>query len=215
MTSGRYRRHERLEMLDFLPRAYRTVLDIGCGAGLFSARLASAMERWGIEPDAEAAASAASHLDRVLIGTYEEVETQLPRGYFDLVICNDVIEHMRDHDACLASIRDKLCAGGALVASIPNVRYWEHLKEVVFEGDWRYRDAGLLDRTHLRFFTERSIRRDLERHGFAVERLAGINGLKWRRYPLLCLMVLLSLGRCRDMRYLQLGVRAIKIDRGR
>ena len=214
MSSGKYHRHERLEMLAFLPQSYRNVLEIGCGAGLFSAKLASATERWGIEPDAVTARAAAGYLDRVLIGKYDELQQQLPAAYFDLVICNDVIEHLPDHDAFLASIREKLCTGGALVASIPNVRYWKHLKELLFQRDWRYREAGILDRTHLRFFTERSIRRDLERHAFAVERLAGINGLKWRRYPLLCVLVLLSLGRWRDMRYLQFAVRAIKSDSG-
>jgi 2-polyprenyl-3-methyl-5-hydroxy-6-metoxy-1,4-benzoquinol methylase len=151
------------------------VLEIGCAEGAFGAHLRGAPEIWGIEPAAEAAGIAARRLATVLVGTYERVRDRLPDRFFDLVICNDVIEHMPDHDAFLESIKPKLKAGAHLVGSIPNVRHVRTLYELLVERDWRYADAGVLDRTHLRFFTQKSLRRTFREHGYAVEALAGIN----------------------------------------
>ena len=80
-------------------------------------------EIWGVEPNPEAAARASNKLDRVLTGTYDSVASELPDCYFDLVICNDVIEHMPDYDAFLEAIKLKMCPSGHVVGSVPNVRH--------------------------------------------------------------------------------------------
>src|SRR5262245_56833577 len=95
---GGYFGHARAEMLQLVPSQRNKVLEIGCGEGRFSSGIGGVAELWGIEPDPKAAAVASHCMRTVLIGTYEAVQAELPDAYFDLVICNDVIEHMVDHD---------------------------------------------------------------------------------------------------------------------
>lgn len=173
-----YYRHPRTEMAALLPARYTRVLEIGCGEGAFRREVTAPCEYWGIEPIASAAAVASGHLNRVLVGTYQDVAAQLPERAFDLVICNDVIEHMTDHDAFFAGIQRHLAPDGRLVGSIPNVRYLRNLRDLLIHKDWHYRGSGILDATHLRFFTKKSLRRTLAAHGFEIEVLRGIGPLR-------------------------------------
>lgn len=202
-----YAKH-RPEVVPFLPRAPTRVLEIGCGEGRFRANLPRTCEYRGVEPSAEAGRVAAAVLDAVLIGTYGEVAAKLPPHYFDVVICNDVIEHMPDHDAFLEDIKQKMAPGAYLVGSVPNVRYLPNLSQVLIAKEWRYEAFGVLDRTHLRFFTRRSWERTLREHGFVVETIAGINGVTpgatWPR-RLAKRVAIAILGA--DTRFLQFGFR--------
>jgi len=209
-----YYRSARVEMTPFVPARRTRVLEIGCGAGVFCSALPNVDERWGVEPG-EAATEAAHRLDHVIRGTFNDAAGSLPRHYFDVVIRNDVIEHMPDHDMFLRRIRDHIAPGGVLVGSIPNVRYHENLFDLLLGRDWEYRESGILDRTHLRFFTERSLRRTFSRHGYAIEMFQGING-GFRlgrsdvltRYKLFGIAALvLSAGFFSDIRYPQFGFR--------
>lgn len=105
-------------------------------------------------------------LTRVLVGTYDEVSDQIPDAYFSVVVCNDVIEHMADPFAFLVDVARKVAPGGRLVASVPNVRYLPVMFQYVFLKDWRYDPAGgVLDDTHLRFFTRKSLLRTVSETG--------------------------------------------------
>jgi SAM-dependent methyltransferase len=207
-------RQQRGEMLALLPARYDRVLEIGCDAGDFAANLRG--EVWGVEPDAEAATIAAGRLHRVLIGTFEAVRADLPVGYFDVIVCNDVIEHMADHDRFLRQVGAYLAPGGVLIGSVPNMRHYRALFELLVLRDWDYRDSGVLDRTHLRWFTARSLRRSLEGAGFVIERLEGINGgirfgLSRQHLPHALFgwsMIVLTVGGWRDIRFMQFGFRA-------
>jgi 2-polyprenyl-3-methyl-5-hydroxy-6-metoxy-1,4-benzoquinol methylase len=174
MKTQQYFKNLRSEMCEFLPVRYERVLEIGCGEGLFRANLTLPNTYVGVEPEAKPAAVARNVLDQVLVGTFDEVADQLPRQHFDLVICNDVIEHMPDHDRFLEKIKEYISQDGVLVGSIPNMRYLPVMRELLVDRDWRYRESGVLDSTHLRFFTERSWGRTLAMHGYAVEQLQGI-----------------------------------------
>jgi 2-polyprenyl-3-methyl-5-hydroxy-6-metoxy-1,4-benzoquinol methylase len=189
--NSQYFRHARLEILEFIPREHSRILEIGCGEGTFSNLLPSKPEYWGIEPSKLAANEATRKLSKVLIGTYESTKDSLPDKYFDLIICNDVIEHMADHDNFLQSIKEKLSINGCIVGSVPNVRYLPNLLELLLEKDWAYRDAGILDKTHLRFFTQRSLQECFIRNGYFIDQLAGINGL-WVHFSLLQVFRFLS-----------------------
>ena len=210
MNAGtEYYKHHRPEVARLLPQQYARVLEIGCGEGRFRSNLTHPCEYVGVEPSAEAAATARNALDRVLTGSYEAVAKDLPTAYFDLVICNDVIEHMADHDRFLQDIQRHMQPGAFLVGSVPNVRYFFHLWNLMVRKDWHYMDHGTLDRTHLRFFTQKSWRATLQAHRFSIETLHGINEPSWgdrllRRWAKLSLAALVG----NDSKFLQIGFRA-------
>ena len=201
-----YYAHTRPEMLAYFTQSPGRVLDVGCGQGSFGASLKAQhpqAEVWGVEPMAPAARSAAQVLDHVCVGNFD-TGLQLPERSFDAVVFNDSLEHLPDTVAALALTRRLLKPGGRLVASIPNVRYWPHLKRYLFQGDWKYEDEGILDRTHLRFFTCRSIRRTLVEAGFEVQSITGITPC-WRGFRQSLAKALLPSG-AQDILYLQFAV---------
>jgi 2-polyprenyl-3-methyl-5-hydroxy-6-metoxy-1,4-benzoquinol methylase len=208
--------HPRVEMLRLLPSRRSRVLEVGCGEGRFSAAIEGVAELWGVEPDPEAAAVASRKMKTVLVGTYEAVQAELPDAYFDLVICNDVIEHMADHDLFLAEIKQKLAPRGVIVGSVPNVRYFKNLLDLLVLKDWHYKDSGILDCTHLRYFTIKSLRRSLLGAGYRIDILRGINGnirLQAQfRHLVYCLfgaiVILITAGHSRDVQYMQIAFRA-------
>lgn len=174
-----YFKHSRQEVVPFVPARRQRVLEVGCGEGWFTGSLSGVEESWGIEPS-DAAEAARSRLTRVFRATFEEVEAELPLGFFDVVVCNDVIEHMPNHSRFLSEIGKHIAPGGMLIGSIPNVRFYNNMMQFLLEKDWHYTEFGILDRTHITFFTEKSFRRTLERHGFSVVTLKGINtGIKF------------------------------------
>ena len=168
----------RREMRRFVPADARRLLDVGCGAGAFAAGLKDerpGLEVWGVEMDPAAAARASDVLDRVLVGDAAAVLPGLAAGRFDCVVLNDVLEHVMGPEALLAALRPLLAPGGRVVASLPNVRHWTVVADLVFRGRWEYTDEGILDRTHVRFFTRASLPGLFAAGGFALESVTGIN----------------------------------------
>ncbi|NOS80978.1 MAG: class I SAM-dependent methyltransferase [Nitrospira sp.] len=174
--SAEYFTEARPEMLSFVPINCRRLLDVGCGTGTFGASLKRTrqIEVWGVEPFASAAAIAAGKLDRVITGPFEP-ESDLPAGAFDCIVFNDVLEHMAEPELALRYAKRLLSAGGTILASIPNVRHFPVLWQLGIRGSWEYRDCGILDRTHLRFFTKSSILKMFQDEGCAVRSISGIN----------------------------------------
>jgi 2-polyprenyl-3-methyl-5-hydroxy-6-metoxy-1,4-benzoquinol methylase len=213
-----YFQNERSEIRPLVPAARRHILEIGCGEGRFAASLDGAQEIWGIEPDQAAANTAATRLTRVFPTDFNAARESLPTAFFDVVICNDVIEHMDDHDLFLQQIQPHLAPGGVIIGSVPNVRYYRNLFDLLVLGDWHYQNAGVLDRTHKRFFTLKSLRRSLRENGLTVQAVHGINAkltpdfsAGQARYTIFGYLVLaLSLGFWRDIAYMQIAFRAAK-----
>jgi 2-polyprenyl-3-methyl-5-hydroxy-6-metoxy-1,4-benzoquinol methylase len=214
-----YRSRNRPEVMALLPplKSGLRVLEVGCGEGAFSTEIRGTLEIWGIEPDHRSAEIARTRLFKVYVNTFDAIKAELPARYFDLVVCNDVIEHMTDHDAFLRSIQDHMAPGAYLVGSLPNVRFHSNLFNLLIARDWHYQDHGVLDRTHFRFFTMRSVRRSLEEGGFDVRRLEGLNKgalFGWSLRTILqrifrILLIGFSGGRGRDINYLQIGFLAV------
>jgi len=210
-SANEYYKHHRPEIAGFLPGNYRNVLEIGCGAGLFRANLRSECTYTGVEPSPTAAETARKSLDNVLLGTFDSVAAELPVDHFDLVICNDVIEHMIDHDAFLENIKRHMAPGATLLGSVPNVRYCVHLWHLMVGKDWKHEEHGILDRTHLRFFTLKSWRQTLQAHGYSIDVLQGVTEPNWgtnlvRRWVKLGLANLVGA----DSKYLQIAFRATR-----
>jgi 2-polyprenyl-3-methyl-5-hydroxy-6-metoxy-1,4-benzoquinol methylase len=95
------------------------------------------------------------------------VELDFPPG-FDYVVCGDILEHLKDPYAILRRIMEWLNPGGKLLVCLPNIRNYRVLQDLLILGEWKYVPAGILDRTHLRFFTRRSCKRMLQEAGFDV-----------------------------------------------
>lgn len=172
---GRYRDLDRAEVEPFIPRESSTVLDVGCYRGAFGALVKqrrSSVQVTGIEPDAAAAEIAATRLDGVVNGSFPE---GLAAAQFDCVVFNDVLEHVDDPWNLLRRTAAFVRPGGCVVASIPNVRHYFVVRDLVVHGQWKYTDEGVLDRTHLRFFTKRTMRQLFDDAGYTVRDVAPIN----------------------------------------
>jgi len=170
----------REELLPYFPITSGRVLDVGCGGGYFGAALLRSFENLeivGVEADPPMAAEASRRLERVVVGTFPGVADRLPGGVFDCVVFNDVLEHMPNPDDALRATHRLLAPSGRVLASIPNVRHIKVLFDLLVRGEFEYVDTGILDRSHLRFFTRRSIARLFEACGYTVESISGIN---WR-----------------------------------
>jgi len=193
-------------MHTFVPASARIILDIGCGAGAFGAGLKEAragLEVWGIEFDPDAAARAADVLDKVFTGDAREIAPTLPRGRFDCICLNDILEHLQEPEDLLRDVAPLLAAGGCLVVSLPSVRYFHNLADLVLRGRWEYTDEGICDRTHLRFFTRSSMQAMFRRAGYEVRTCRGINPTGAVGFKV---FNLLTLGRFAEMRYLQFAL---------
>lgn len=167
-----YFEFDRPELRALVPASARRVLDVGCGAGALGAALREerAIEVIGVELDPDAAARAAERLDAVIEADLEGlVELPYPPGAFDAIVCGDVLEHLRDPHRLLRALRPWLADGGALVCSIPNVGHWSVVLPLLLNDRWTYADAGLLDRTHVHFFTLAEAQAMLAECGYAVE----------------------------------------------
>ncbi len=171
-----YYEFPRPEMLRRFPAGARRVLDVGCGAGTFGAILKKdhGCEVWGVEPDLKSFQKIGSKLDRAFQGFFD-AQTGLPENYFDAIFFNDVLEHMVDPAAALRLAGKLLAPGGKVIASIPNIRHFPTLWRLVFRGEWQYAERGILDRTHLRFFTRSNIEEFFTANGFQIRQLEGIN----------------------------------------
>lgn len=192
-------------MVDLIPSGARSLLDIGCGEGGFLEEVRSRMPHMqleGIEPDEAAASLAVRRGLTVSCGTYPEVTPNRKR--FDVVCVNDVLEHMVDPWSALESLLQLISPTGRLVVSVPNIRNIGTLASVAVRGEWNYVEAGVLDRTHLRFFTRQSITRDLRAAGFEVVHVRGSWPLRTLKMRLLRLFALpLGLGFFRESRFRQ------------
>jgi SAM-dependent methyltransferase len=175
-----YGHSARNEMHRFVPDTARRILEVGCNTGGFGAalKMSRGVEVWGVEPDAKAAAQAAAQLDKVIQSPFTD-GIDIPNGYFDALVFNDVLEHMVDPWIALRLATEKLAAGGVVVASIPNLRHIDNLQHILVDADFRYESHGVRDRTHLRFFTRKSARRLFEESGFEILLDQGINASWW------------------------------------
>lgn len=170
-----YFEHARPELRALVPAGARRVLDVGCGGGALGAALKAerGCEVVGLEGMPEAAATAATRLDAVHEVDLERLgDLPYPPGHFDAIVLGDVLEHLRDPEAVLAALLPHLAADGALVMSIPNVKHWSVVVPLLLRDAWTYTDAGLLDRTHVHFFTLEEISAMLDRLGLTARELS-------------------------------------------
>lgn len=204
LTMG-YFANARPEIQNMVPAHVKKVLDVGCGEGVFAAELKQKLNCrvWGIEPNRDAAARAEQQLDKVFPAFFEEALPQINGEQFDCICFNDVLEHMIDPWQCLKDSKTLLHKDAVVVASLPNVLYYHTFFKILLSKDWRYEESGIMDKTHLRWFTKKSLHRMFVECGYEVLSITGLtpaNTIKMR------LLSLLSLGYFREMKYPQLVV---------
>jgi len=146
------------------------ILDLGCASGIMGRKLreaGKAGEVVGAEIFPAAAAEAQKTYQKVYVGDVEEMDLAY-ENHFDYVICGDVLEHLKDPYKVMQRIYKWLKPGGKVLICLPNVRNYHVVRNLVFRGEWKYEAAGIMDKTHLRFFTQSSFRRMVEEAGFKV-----------------------------------------------
>lgn len=202
--------HSRKELLKYVPEKIKKVLDVGCASGNFGKMLKEFYhcEVWGVEPDTLSAGIAGTKIDHV-INSFFGPDIKIPSvNKFDCIFFNDVLEHLPHPEEALKLASNYLETNGCIVASIPNIRYYPVILSLLRYKDFKYSDAGVMDKTHLRFFTKKSIIRLFEDCNFKVETIEGINK---HTYKYLEIANLLSFNNLEDMRYPQFAVVATKI----
>ncbi|MBL7106984.1 MAG: methyltransferase domain-containing protein [Phycisphaerae bacterium] len=200
-----YYENDREDMLKYIPQGIKKTLEFGCGCGGFSGLLKKKrnVEAWAVEIDKKSAREAEKKLDKVINSDALEALAQLPDNYFDAIVFFDILEHLVDPFSLLVAIKQKLTDNGIIVVSLPNIRYYRTFSKLVLHGNWDYKDHGILDKTHLRFFTYKSIINTFIGLGYEIQEIKGIHPTSSRTYKILnCL----SLNAFADVRYKHFAV---------
>jgi 2-polyprenyl-3-methyl-5-hydroxy-6-metoxy-1,4-benzoquinol methylase len=169
-----YYSNSRAELIPLIPISATRILEIGCAEGAFAKSLCAVRKGFrpeiiGVEINPSAALKAEQVLNAVFVGNIEQLELPF-RDHFDCVVCADVLEHLVDPWKTLERLKAYLRPGGYVVSSIPNIQHWREVVNLL-GGSWEYTKEGIMDSTHLRFFTRKSIVNFFERSEFNVELL--------------------------------------------
>lgn len=159
-----YYSEKREDVLPFVPRGIGSLLDIGCSRGGFAALVKQTLgcRVAGVEMNASEAEVAQRVLDQVWVG---DAMTLKIKEKFDCITCLDMLEHLSNPEVLLEKIKTLLVPGGKFLFSVPNVGHWSIVEDLL-AGRWDYVPAGIVCKTHLRFYTEYSLKKLLENQDF-------------------------------------------------
>ncbi|NQS98408.1 MAG: class I SAM-dependent methyltransferase [candidate division Zixibacteria bacterium] len=169
----------RNDVLKLIPASVKRVLDVGCASGFTGEVLKSrGIETVvGVELEPTIAQFARQRLDDVIVGDVERIEIPYPDGYFDLIMYNDILEHLIDPWELVKKHSRLLSENGRFMIGFPNVRHFLSLLNIL-KGGWDYQEIGLFAKIHLRFFTLKNVKKDiLAPVGHKVDKV-------WRHYRL-------------------------------
>lgn len=160
------------ELVDMMPLYAKRIIDIGCGPGNNAKEFLTRTNPeyyLGVEILPEDAERARQYCSECIVGDIEKFDEEQWSKLvnYDLWVFGDVLEHLYDPWRLLQKVRTSIAAGGEIICCIPNVQHWS-LQCRLSIGDWRYDEKGLLDRTHIRFFTRQTIIEMLHDAGFEI-----------------------------------------------
>lgn len=177
----------RQDLFRYIEKGENTILEFGCSEG----RTGEALKKEGLagyyvgadihQPSVDIAST---FLDEAICANLDDFDfSKLGSNRFDYVICGDVLEHLYEPWDTVSNIHDLIKPGGKLIITLPNTRHYSVSLSLLFKGNWDYRDAGILDRTHIRFFTKKTAMKLFTKEQYG---LSSIVPLFWgRRDPLI------------------------------
>lgn len=165
-----YFEHARTEissLIKFPPNA--RVLELGCGSGYTLHWLKqSGRCQWAAGIEAYAPRMNSGLIDEFFHSDAEQPLPDLQYSKYDAILCLDVLEHLRDPWSALSRLVERLAPGGQVIVSLPNIRNYKTVLNLLVNGDFSYAEDGILDRTHLRFFTRRTAEQMIRNSGLEV-----------------------------------------------
>jgi 2-polyprenyl-3-methyl-5-hydroxy-6-metoxy-1,4-benzoquinol methylase len=171
MNIDGYYESEREDIIALIPRGAKRILDVGCGFGLMGKKLKEkngAVEIVGFEVEEKAAEVARKNVDTLIIGDVEEIKLPYENGYFDCLVYGEVLEHLKNPWKVMKEHTRYLKKEGCCIASMPNISHYSII-EALIKDRWDYKESGILDNTHLRFFTINGIRKMFAGAGYIIE----------------------------------------------
>jgi 2-polyprenyl-3-methyl-5-hydroxy-6-metoxy-1,4-benzoquinol methylase len=172
-----YFNSKRIEIEKLLPTNRAKVLEIGCGSGATLSWLKQEKgSKWvaGVELTENASARARDQLDFFITGDIEKIKLPFDNASLDLILCLDVLEHLVDPWLTIKNLNELLKPGGTMIVSLPNVMHRSAMLPLLLNDRWDYVASGILDRTHLRFFTKKTAVEMLENSGLQVDAVLSV-----------------------------------------
>jgi 2-polyprenyl-3-methyl-5-hydroxy-6-metoxy-1,4-benzoquinol methylase len=179
--SSNYYNEVRKDILPLIPPNLNRVLEIGCGTGSTLYYLKSnGYCNWtcGVDLFQDAVDSARDKLDEVHQANIEERSLSIEPGSIDMILCLDVLEHLINPQDTVAYLHTLLSPNGVIIASIPNVRHHSVLLPLLLLNRWEYKEQGVLDNTHLRFFVKSTAIELMKSSGLCVSKVLNRYGVR-------------------------------------
>jgi len=178
-----YFQNIRKELLELIPKEKQNgiVLEIGAGSGdtlLYAKHNGYAQKIYGIELcELENSHQKSNEFEQFIIGNIEDINIPFKNEMFDVILCGDVLEHLVDPYSIIKKISLLLKSDGSTIVSLPNIRQIQIMKQIFFDGDFKYTDAGILDKTHLRFFCKKNMIELFEQNNMKVQTIISNSNL--------------------------------------
>jgi len=173
-----YYKNIRIEIMPLLPEKIDRIFEIGCGTGETLAYIKNVKHaKWtgGIElTKTTEKIKKNKNIDLIIYGDIENKILPFKKASLYIILCLDVLEHLNNPWAVLKKLRSYLKKDGIIICSIPNVRNYKVLFPLLFLDNWNYSENGILDKTHLRFFTKKTSIKLIEKSGFKVDSITSL-----------------------------------------
>ena len=164
----------------------KKVLEIGCHSGTLSKYLGNnGCSVTGVEIESNAANEAKMNCNTLIEGNIESdaIFNQI-KGSYEVILFADVLEHLIDPKRVLEKCRNLLIADGFILVSIPNIAHWSIRRNLLL-GKFQYQEFGLLDKTHLHFYTLDTFRQFIEQIGYKIDHWESVPNYNWFDYTFL------------------------------
>jgi SAM-dependent methyltransferase len=161
----------RWDLIELVPKGDHNILEIGCGNGTtlkVLKEIGKAKKIYGIEINEKLSIQLSQNLDEFIIGDIESMDAPFEEKYFDYILFGDVLEHLIFPENILREYNRLLKDDGFMIVSVPNIRHFRILINLILYDKFEYVDAGILDKSHLRFFTKREIKRMFEKENLEI-----------------------------------------------